>query len=333
MFKYLFQMVTIASIIFSFTACDDTTSAKKEEEQGNSSSVELSSSTVNVSSSSNTSVSSSSVNVSSSSKTPVSSSSIKNSSSSSTSVSSSSAKVPSSSNASISSSSSVESTPYSYPEWNTCVSEGRCGTFTDSRETPTREYKWVKIGTQTWMAENLAYLPSVNEYSNIQTTNPKYYVFGYNGSDVAEAKASSNYKNYGALYNWTAAKDACPTGWHLPDTTEWNILAKYVGGKNTAATELKSISGWEPCDWSTTFKSGTDSYGFSALPGGFLQTSYDSGALGLGENGLRIYGVWWTATKNNVGDPYSNQMAFSENRLVSNNYLSYFGISVRCVKD
>lgn len=35
-----------------------------------------------------------------------------------------------------------------------CLVPGNCGTFSDSRETPAKQYKWTKIGTQTWMAEN-----------------------------------------------------------------------------------------------------------------------------------------------------------------------------------
>lgn len=302
MIKYIFEMVSIASIVLSFIACSNNSTSPNNDD---------------ISSSSNTSVSSSSVNVSSSSKTPVSSSSIKNSSSSNTSVSSSSAKVPSSSNASISSSSSVESTPYSYPEWNTCVSEGRCGTFTDSRETPTKEYRWVKIGTQTWMAENLAYLPSVSAISNKSNFSDKYYVYDYDGTVVAEAKASSNYTKYGVLYNWTAAKVACPTGWHLPDTTEWNTLETYVS-KDSAGVKLKATSGW-----STSNISGTDSYGFSALPAGHYGSSNYTGLLG--------YTSWWTATKDNFGDPYNREINYLKPSIDKGSSYSYSGLSVRCV--
>lgn len=69
-------------------------------------------------------------------------------------------------------------------------------------------YRTVKIGDQTWMAENLAYLPSVNKPSaTVGATVPLYFVLNYDGEDVAAAKATEEYKKYGVLYNWYGAMD------------------------------------------------------------------------------------------------------------------------------
>jgi len=100
-------------------------------------------------------------------------------------------------------------------------------TFKDSRDG--KIYKTVTIGEQTWMAENLAYLPRVVGPKTGSNTAPYYYVYGYDGTDVAAAKATKNYQIYGVLYNWPASMNGgassgtnpsdiqgvCPTGWHL----------------------------------------------------------------------------------------------------------------------
>jgi uncharacterized protein (TIGR02145 family) len=123
------------------------------------------------------------------------------------------------------------------------------GSFmTDSRDGQT--YRTVKIGSQTWMAENL----------NYKADSSKCYM----GID-------SNCTRYGRLYQWQDLKAACPSGWHLPTQSEWDTLLVFVGGKSVAGKKLKSTSNWEYChskiDWYSK-ENGTDDYGFSVLPFG-----------------------------------------------------------------
>ena len=94
--------------------------------------------------------------------------------------------------------------------------------FTDPRDGTV--YQCVRIGTQVWMTKNLAYLPSVNEVADGSDSVAKYYVYGYDGTDVATAKATSNYTDYGVLYNYPAAIISAPTGFHVPSDEELNVL-------------------------------------------------------------------------------------------------------------
>jgi len=91
--------------------------------------------------------------------------------------------------------------------------------LTDSRDG--NVYRTVTIGSQTWMAENLRYLPFVHTNAEFATAadnaSPAYGVYGYNGTDVQEATAISGYQLYGVLYNWYALQEnICPAGWHIP---------------------------------------------------------------------------------------------------------------------
>ena len=175
----------------------------------------------------------------------------------------------------------------------------KMGTFKDPRDG--QEYKTVKIGNQVWLAENLNYEAKGSKcYDN----DPK------------------NAKKYGRLYDWKTAKTACPSGWHLPTSNEWEKLSKFVmlSGKDNDAKKLKAKTGWhKDCN-------GTDEFGFSALPGGL---GYSDGSFG----DVGYYGNWWSATERNSYDAYSRYMYYDNERAYwySSNKSGLF--SVRCVKD
>jgi len=203
--------------------------------------------------------------------------------------------------------------------------EGESGTFVDSRDG--HEYDWVKIGDQIWMAENLAYLPEVNSVDegseDTDGSGKYYYVYGYNGNSVEEAKETENYKTYGVLYNWNAACESCPDGWHLPSDEEWDILFEYVsndGHEGTEGMALKATSGWY-------YGNGTDDYGFSALPG---KDRVDYRGWG-GSAGL--HGYFWSSTEYNGALVWVRPFRYNlkgESRIHSD---KDYGFSVRCIKD
>ena len=176
-----------------------------------------------------------------------------------------------------------------YKEKYCFENKNKCTYFTDARDN--QQYAYVVIGEQTWMAENLNY-EAVGSMC-------------YNNLD-------SNCDIYGRLYNWETAKTVCPSGWHLPSNAEWDVLVTYAGG------EMSATSGWYS-------NSGTDQYGFSALPGGY---GYSSGSFSL----VGSSGYWWSATGGNAShaDLY---IIYGSDRMYRNVFSKSNLYSVRCMKD
>ncbi|OQA98953.1 MAG: hypothetical protein BWY22_00612 [Bacteroidetes bacterium ADurb.Bin217] len=209
------------------------------------------------------------------------------------------------------------------------------GTFTDFRDG--NEYNWVKIGDQVWMAENLKYLPSVVRPSTGSNTTAYYYVYGYDGTNVTDAKATANYATYGVLYNWTAVMNGaasttanpstiqgvCPTGWHLPSNAEWTELIDYLGGQSVACGKLKETG---TTHWESSNAEATNETGFTALPGGNRNVD------GLFDD-IGSYGYWWSATEFDVSFAWSRDMYSYTSYVHILNSKKDLGFSVRCVRD
>ena len=118
----------------------------------------------------------------------------------------------------------------------TSPDQDRYGEFYDARDG--RTYRTINIASQEWMAENL----------NYNTTRSLCFVY-----------LEENCNSYGRLYGWPL-DGVCPDGWHVPAENEWKNLFAYVG--DNSGTHLKSSSGWK------AGMSGSDDYGFSAMPAG-----------------------------------------------------------------
>jgi uncharacterized protein (TIGR02145 family) len=114
-------------------------------------------------------------------------------------------------------------------------------TFTDPRDG--NQYKTIKIGRQTWMAENIRY----------KTQEGNYFLYN---RDIA------NLSLHGYLYDWEAAAGACPDGWRLPTTADYLELSQITGG-NQVPGKLLLKTGWQPDE------NASNESGFSAYPGGF----------------------------------------------------------------
>jgi len=218
------------------------------------------------------------------------------------------------------------------------------GTFTDPRDGNT--YNTVKIGNQTWMSENVKYLPSVAESGTASETVSYYYVYNYNGTNTADAKATANYQTYGVLYNWTAALSACPTGWHLPTDAEFTELENFLaangynydgttgGSGEKIAKAMSATSYW----WATSITGsvGNTDYpdfrnksGFTALPGGWLAWNYTFGSFGA----QGTYAFFYSASMASETNAYSRAISNGSTSITKNSGLKSCGSSVRCLKD
>ncbi len=223
------------------------------------------------------------------------------------------------------------------------------GTFMDERDG--REYKWIRINSQDWMAENLAWLPEITHYMTESDTTPCYYVFGYRGSDLSEARRQRNYQEYGALYNWPAAvagtigsntvpsgiQGACPSGWHLPSDKEWQTMEIALGMTKTEAdsvgyrksarvdTQIRSVEGWRPGSEGDGF------LGFDVKPVGGRGFSKDK----FEELGTQA--LFWTSTgaiNRGVQRILSTQyVPLQDLGVLRGAAKTSFGFSVRCIRN
>jgi len=197
--------------------------------------------------------------------------------------------------------------------------EGTNGTFTDSRDGYT--YQTVQIGSQTWMAENLKYLPSVVGPGTGSNSEAYCYVYGYESTDVDAAKATENYTTYGVLYNWTSALNACPVGWHLPSDAEWTQLTDYLG--ENAGDKLKEAG---ITHWADPNAGANNESGFTALPGGYR-----------GSNGhfysIRYYGSWWSSTEYDTDNAWRRYLNYGNSNVDRFYHYKSLGFSVRCLRD
>ncbi len=187
-------------------------------------------------------------------------------------------------------------------------SGGTTGTFTDPRDGQT--YATIEIGSQIWFAENINYEMGDSWW--------------YNNSNANGAV-------YGRLYIWDAALNACPSGWHLPTDDEWKTMEMFLGMSQSEADntgyrgtdegeKMKSTSGWN------SNGNGTNSSGFSAIPGGF-RDRYDS-FYHLGD-----YGFWWSSTENSSSSAWYRYLSCSYDQVYRHNWLKTTTRSVRCIKD
>jgi uncharacterized protein (TIGR02145 family) len=200
------------------------------------------------------------------------------------------------------------------------------GTFADPRDG--KKYKTVKIGEQTWMAENL----------NYNTSGSKCY-----------DNEPANCDKYGRLYDWETAmalpncgygtscgsqigakhRGICPSGWHIPSNADWDELMRYVDGVTGSGLYDSPTAGWHLKAQSGCSSGGNgDTYGFAALPGGYGRSDGSFSSAG-------DYGRWWSASEGNAYYAYYRYVNYNYEYEYADwsSSRKYNLFSVRCVRD
>jgi uncharacterized protein (TIGR02145 family) len=211
--------------------------------------------------------------------------------------------------------------------------------FVECVDVDGNHYAVVKIGTQTWMAENLR----VTKYNNGELIpnmiNSDSWKSINQGAQCSFKNTESNdtILKYGRLYNWFAVADhrkLAPKGWHVPTDKDFIVLETYVnynlGNSMNTAKALASHA-----DWVKYRKPGTigndytknNSSGFSAKPAGFR--SYSNGKFLL----MGDYGYFWSSTENIAMGAWVRGLDFRSDLINGGNGCKQYGYSVRCIKD
>jgi len=200
----------------------------------------------------------------------------------------------------------------------------------DSTETVTdidgNIYNTIKIGTQTWMVEDL----KVTKY------NGGVPIMNITDKDAwnSEMKGAYSWYNndasfktvYGALYNFAAINtgNLAPKGWHVATEEEWQILVDFLGGEKIAGGKLKEsgTSNW------TKPNNADNSSGFNALPGGWRLAGDTWDFMNIGDKNL-----WWTSSNKNFLQAKSVAVAFKSTGISIAAGTKKWGMGVRCIKD
>jgi uncharacterized protein (TIGR02145 family) len=182
-------------------------------------------------------------------------------------------------------------------------------------------YHQVKIGTQTWLRENLN---SIHYSDGTPITGAAVY----NNSDSLAAI-------YGRLYNWNDAmknssavssQGACPCGWHIPGDKEWQTLENFLGGALVAGGKMKDTG---TTHWNAPNSGATDSSTLTILAGG----EYDAHYVPHVFQSLMMYAVFWTSTSISTSLARERYLSYDGTGSLIYDWYKEMKYSIRCVKD
>lgn len=196
------------------------------------------------------------------------------------------------------------------------------GTVTDSRDG--QIYRTVTIGSRTWMAEDLNYkIDSSWSYKDVIDSGIKYGRI-YHWAGALDLADSCNTKVCSTQVVQRAHQGLCPAGWRVPSEDDWSRLVDTSLDSATAAKALKSSVGWDSSG------SGTDAYGFRALPAGIIYIW--QGTPGYYLAGQK--GYYWCTREYSATNTWARGFYYSYDYVKhGNDLVKKYGLSLRCIKD
>ncbi|MEZ4804721.1 MAG: FISUMP domain-containing protein [Bacteroidia bacterium] len=189
-------------------------------------------------------------------------------------------------------------------------------------------YSTIQIGNQTWMKENLKTthfnngVPIPSTTSNVLVDSTSLFQWAYNND-------TSNIPIYGRLYTWFAvvnAQNVCPSGWHVPDNSEWVELSNFLGGDTVAGGKMKETG---QTHWALTDSSVDNSSQFTGLPAGFRGNP-------SGFSQLTTLGAFWSTTpfgSSSFQRGFRYELKAGNSQFTENIAVANCGFSVRCIKN
>lgn len=205
--------------------------------------------------------------------------------------------------------------------------------FTDTRDGTA--YPTVTIAGREWFARNLRFSPEFPGSSCPGGTSDGCALAGrlYDWWALAGQPRTCN---EGSCSAWgkPIVRGTCPVGWRIPTKADFEALVAALGGQDSAGNRMKSTSGWLASP-SGASGSGSNSSGFTALPGG-SRSPADAEAPG-GCVGLGSMAAFWISEPTDVFfEPPTSQwlvLASGTSATAVYSVRPDGAASVRCVRD
>lgn len=202
-------------------------------------------------------------------------------------------------------------------------------------------YKYVQIGTQYWMIQNLRTTHYADGTAIPEVTDDTLWLADTTGAYCFYENSVKYKEKFGALYNWYAVNHASgliyfededgvqDANWRVPTVADFDTLVGTVGTDDTAGGYLKE-RGEET--WSDPNTGAVDTYGFRSKSTG--NRHVDSEDLDIhGFTSAGLYDDLWTADEMDATDAYSIYNAWSSDNFEDWNHEKYGGMAVRAVRD